>query len=184
MTILVLDLRLPDSFRGDGVGLVGALRTLGPKFLPYILSFYVLGSTWLANTKLRSTAEFVSKRYVSSWLLYLFIATCLPFSTSVLGQFAYLKPAVWLYSVNMAVLAVIGYRLVVLLPGPSHDENTLDRKLSLSFLIATSCACVALSAINPAKALWVYLFNLGEPLVARWITARFPVSSNTIVGPR
>ncbi|HEX4922051.1 MAG TPA: TMEM175 family protein, partial [Candidatus Bathyarchaeia archaeon] len=42
MTILVLDLRLPDSFRGDGAGLVGALRTLWPRFLPYLLSFYVL----------------------------------------------------------------------------------------------------------------------------------------------
>jgi uncharacterized membrane protein len=94
MTILVLDVRLPEAFHADPTGLVGALRGLWPKFLPYALSFYVLGSTWLANTKLRSTADFVGKRYASSWLLYLFIATCLPFSTSVVGQFAHLKPAV------------------------------------------------------------------------------------------
>ena len=172
MTILVLDVRLPDPFHADPAGLIGALRSLWPKFLPYALSFYVLGSTWLANIKLRSTAESVGKRYVSSWLLYLFIATCLPFSTSVVGQFVHLKPAVWLYSLNMAALAVVGYRLVVLLPRSSEDEHTLDRKLSLSFVMATSAACIALSAINPAKALLVYLLNLGEPLVARWMTAR------------
>jgi hypothetical protein len=54
----------------------------------------------------------------------------------------------------------------------SNDENTMDRKLSLSFLMATSVACIALSAINPSKALWIYLFNLGEPLVARWMTVK------------
>jgi len=172
MTILVLNLSLPEAFHPDPAGLVGTLKGLWPKFLPYALSFFVLGATWLANTKLRSTADLVGKRYVSSWLLYLFIATCLPFSTSVVGQFAHLKPAVWLYSVNMAALAAIGYRLVVLLPGPSDDEHILDRKLSLIFLMATSAACIALSTINPSKALWIYLLNLGEPPVARWMTVK------------
>jgi hypothetical protein len=60
--------------------------------------------------------------------------------------------------------------LVVLLPGSFDDENTLDRKLSLAFLMATSAACIALSAINLAKALWIYVLNFGEPLVARWVT--------------
>ncbi len=34
MTILVLDLRLPDAFHADQAGLIGALRGLWPKFLP------------------------------------------------------------------------------------------------------------------------------------------------------
>jgi uncharacterized membrane protein len=70
MTILVLDIRLPEGFHADPTGLAGALRGLWPKFLPYALSFYVLGTTWLANIKLRSTADSVGKRYTSSWLLY------------------------------------------------------------------------------------------------------------------
>src|SRR5579872_698400 len=74
MTILVLDVRLPDTVQADQTNLVNALGALWPKLLPYAVSFYVLGSTWLANTKLRSTAESVGKRYVASWLLYLFIA--------------------------------------------------------------------------------------------------------------
>jgi hypothetical protein len=62
--------------------------------------------------------------------------------------------------------------LVVLLPGSSDDDNLLDRKLSLSFLMGTSALCTALSPISPSKALWVYLLNLGEPLIARWITLK------------
>jgi uncharacterized membrane protein len=172
MTILVLDVRLPDTVDASQSSLVEALSGLWPKVLPYALSFYVLGSTWLANTKLRSTAESVGKRYVASWLLYLFIATCLPFSTSVAGHFPHVKAAVWLYSLNMGALAVLGYRLVVLLPDLSADENTRDRKISLWLLMATSGACIALSIIDPGKALWIYVLNFGEPLVARWMTRR------------
>ena len=52
------------------------------------------------------------------------------------------------------------------------DEHTRDRKLSLALVIATSAACVCLSAISPTKALWVYALNLTERHLARWIEAR------------
>jgi uncharacterized membrane protein len=172
MTILVLDLRLPDSFNTDQSGLTHALEGLWPKFFPYALSFYVLGSTWLANVKLRSKGEFLSRQYVRWWLLYLLIATCLPFSTSVVGRFTHLAPAVWLYSINMAALAAIGYRLVVLLPDVAHDEHTLDRKVSLSLLIVTSALCIGVSVISPGKALWVFVLNFLEPQLARSIATR------------
>jgi uncharacterized membrane protein len=172
MTILVLELRLPDSFDPSQSGLTHALEGLWPKFFPYALSFYVLGTTWLANIKLRSTGEFLSRRYVAWWLLYLLIATCLPFSTSVVGRFAHLAPAVWLYSINMAALAAIGYRLVVLLPDVADDEHTLDRKVSLSLMVVSSVLCVGVSVISPAKALWVFILNLAEPQLARWIATR------------
>ena len=172
MTILVLELRLPDSFDPSQSGLTHALEGLWPKFFPYALSFYVLGTTWLANIKLRSTGEFLSRRYVAWWLLYLLIATCLPFSTSVVGRFAHLAPAVWLYSINMAALAAIGYRLVVLLPDVADDEHTLDRKVSLSLMVASSVLCIGVSVISPAKALWVFILNLAEPQLARWIATR------------
>jgi uncharacterized membrane protein len=172
MTILVLDVRLPDSLDPDHSGLSHALEGLWPKFFPYALSFYVLGSTWLANIKLRSKGEFLSRQYVRWWLLYLLIATCFPFSTSVVGRFTHLAPAVWLYSINMAALAAVGYRLVVLLPDVADDEYTLDRKVSLSLVIVTSALCVGVSLVSPTKALWVFVLNFVEPQLARWIATR------------
>ena len=172
MTILVLDVRLPDSFDPDQAGLIHALEGLWPKFFPYALSFYVLGSTWLANIKLRSKGEFLSRQYVRWWLLYLLLATCFPFSTSVVGRFTHLAPAVWLYSFNMAALAAIGYRLVVLLPDLADDEHTRDRKVSLCLVMVTSVLCVGVSMVSPSKALWVFVLNLAEPPLARWVATR------------
>jgi uncharacterized membrane protein len=173
MTILVLDLRLPDDFHPvDDGAMARALLELGPKFFPYALSFYVLGSIWLAATKLRTRAEFFDKRYVSWWLLQLLLATCLPFSSSVIGRFASHAPSIWLYSANLAALAAVGLRLVTLTPGLEDDAHTLDRKVSSVILIGTSLLCVGLSLINPGQALWVFALNVGASPIARRLAAR------------
>jgi uncharacterized membrane protein len=60
MTLLVLDVRLPDDFHPrDGAELVTGLIGLWPKFLPYLLSFGVLGLRWLSNIALRSRGEYL-----------------------------------------------------------------------------------------------------------------------------
>jgi uncharacterized membrane protein len=44
MTLLILDVRLPSDFQPKDNGeLLQGLANLGPKFLPYLLSFGVLG---------------------------------------------------------------------------------------------------------------------------------------------
>ena len=173
MTILVLDVRLPDDFHpADQIALARALLALWPKFLPYVISFYVLGAIWLANVKLRSHGEFVDRRYASWWLLYLLLATCLPFSTSVVGRFLHYGPAIWLYTFNMAALSAVGYRLTLLLLDLEDDTHTLDRKVSQLLLLGTSVLCAALSPFVHGRALWVYLLNFGAAPLTRWVARK------------
>ena len=90
MTLLILDVRLPDDFHPkDGAGLVQGLFDLWPKFLPYVLSFGVLGLRWLSNVEVRTRAEYVNREYLNWWLLYHFLITCVPFTTIVVGRFAH-----------------------------------------------------------------------------------------------
>jgi uncharacterized membrane protein len=59
MTLLVLELRLPDDFNpADGQELLKALLALWPKFLPYALSFLVLGLRWRALVRVRTAESF------------------------------------------------------------------------------------------------------------------------------
>ncbi len=170
MTILILDVRLPDDFHPSDAGaLLRGVKELWPKFFPYLISFFVLGANWLTNIQLKSAEEFVSRKYAMRWLLYLLLATCLPFSTTVLGRFGHLAPAVWLYAINMAALAVVGYRLTTLMPDLVGHERMLNRKISLILLLVTSALSIGLSFVAAADALWVYLLNLLAPYLARWI---------------
>ena len=118
MTLLILDVRLPDDFHpADGNELIHGLLGLWPKFLPYLLSFGVLGLRWLANVEVRTRAEFVNREYVNWWLVYLLLITCVPFTTIIVGRFGHLAPAIWLYAGHTLLVAVIGLRLTAITPG-------------------------------------------------------------------
>jgi uncharacterized membrane protein len=124
MTLLILDVRLPDDFHpADGNDLIKGLADLWPKFLPYVLSFGVLGLRWLANVEVRTRAEFVNREYVNWWLLYLVLITCVPFTTIVVGRFGHLAPAIWLYTGHTLLVAIIGLRLTAITPGLERETT-------------------------------------------------------------
>lgn len=169
MTILVLDLRIPDDVHPtDEASLVRALWSLWPKFFPYLLSFYLLGATWLSMVKVKSRGETVFRPYARWWLIYLVLVTCIPFTTLVMGRYTEFTAATTLYAANMAGLAGGGLRLMALSPDPLRDEHWLDRQVSLVILLISSLLTVALSFVIPTEALWAMLLNAGASPVVHW----------------
>ena len=169
MTLLILDVRLPDDFHPrDGAELVQGLAGLWPKFLPYVLSFGVLGLRWLSNIEVRTRAEYVHREYVNWWLLYHFLITCVPFTTIVVGRFAHFAPAIWLYAGHTLLIAIVGLRLVFITPHLEQGDHLRHRQLSAMLLIVSSLLAVALSFVNPRVALWALALNFAGPLLRRW----------------
>jgi uncharacterized membrane protein len=174
MTLLVLDVRLAEDFHPrDGAELLQGLAGLWPKFLPYVLSFGVLGLRWLASIELRSRAEYVNRGYVNWWLLYLLLITCVPFTSIVVGRFANLAPAIWLYAGNTLVLALVSLRMIFITPDLELGDHLRRRQMSSLLLIAASLLAVALSFVNPGDALWAFVLLIAAPLLLRW--SRRPV---------
>jgi TMEM175 potassium channel family protein len=169
MTLLILDVRLPDDFHPtDGAELLQGLFGLWPKLFPYVLSFSVLGLRWLSNIEIRSRAEYVNREYVNWWLLYLFLITCVPFTTIVVGRFAHFAPAIWLYAGHTLLIAVVGLRLVYITPHLEAGDHLRDRQMSAILLIVSSLLAIALSFENSRLALWGLALNFAWPLVRRW----------------
>jgi uncharacterized membrane protein len=169
MTLLILDVRLPDDFHPDTAGeLLRGLAGLWPKIFPYALSFGVLGLRWLANVEVRSRAEFVNREYVNWWLLYLLLITCVPFTTIVVGRFAHLAPAIWLYAGHTLLIAAVGLRLVLITPHLEQGDYLRHRQLSAILLIVSSLFAIALSFVNPRLALWALALNFAGPLFRWW----------------
>jgi uncharacterized membrane protein len=169
MTLLILDVRLPDDFHPKDAGeLLRGLADLWPKFFPYLLSFCVLGLRWLSNVEVRSRAEYVNREYVNWWLLYLFLITCAPFTTIVVGRFGYLAPAVWLYAGHTLLIAAVGLRLVFITPGLEHGDHLRHRQLSAILLMVSSLLAIGLSFVNPREALWALALNFAAPLMRSW----------------
>jgi TMEM175 potassium channel family protein len=169
MTLLVLDVRLPDDFHPrDGGELVEGLVNLWPKFLPYVLSFGVLGLRWLANVQIRTRAEYVNREYVNWWLLYLMLITCVPFSTIVVGRFAHLAPAIWLYAGHTLLIALVGMRMVAITPHLEQGDHLRHRQLSAMLLVVSSLLAIVLSFVDSRVALWALALNFAQAIVVRW----------------
>jgi uncharacterized membrane protein len=169
MTLLVLDVRLPEEAHPqDASELVQALRGLMPKFLPYVLSFGVLGLRWLSNIRVRSHVEVVGREYVNWWLLYLLLITCVPFTTIIVGRFANLAPAIWLYAGNTILISAVSFRLMALTPGIEPGDHLRDRQVSLILLIASSVLAIGWSFVSARQALWALTLNFAAPAITRW----------------
>jgi uncharacterized membrane protein len=169
MTLLVLDVRLPEAFQPqNSTELLQALRELTQKFLPYVLSFGVLGLRWLSNIQVRSHGELVGREYVNWWLLYLFLITCVPFTTIIVGRFANLAPAIWLYAGNTILISAVSFRLMALTPGIEPGDHLRDRRVSLVLLIVSSVLAICWSFVSASQALWALMLNFAAPAIIRW----------------
>src|SRR5215469_6271837 len=107
LTLLVLDLRLPDPATGP---LAKMLASLLPALWSYGLTFAVVGAFWMAHY--RMLRRFVRFTTAMLWLNLLFLAlvTVVPFPTGLLGRFnaaaADARTAWTAYSVNLALLGL------------------------------------------------------------------------------
>jgi len=171
MTLLVLDVRLPDNFEPhDTNELLKGLLGLAPKFLPYVLSFAVLGLRWLSNIQLRSRSEEVSRKYAEWWLVYHLLITGVPFTTMVVGRFASLAPSIWLYAGNTILISAVSFRLLALTPSFERVDHLRERKISLGLLMVSSALAIGWSFVNPSQALWALALNAGATFIDRWST--------------
>jgi len=173
MTLLVLDVRLPEEFRPrDGAELAAGIVNLWPKFLPYLLSFAVLGLRWLASIEIRSRAEYYNRAYVNLWLFYLLLITCVPFSTIVVGRYASLAPAVWLYAGHLLLIALVSMQMVALTPHLERGEHFRANRLGGTVLVASALLTIALTFVDLRIAMWGLALNFVQPVIARWGRSR------------
>ena len=173
MTLLVLDIRLPDGFvPTDSVQMVDALFGLLPKFFPYALSFILLGLRWLWMTQLATDGEYLHGAYITWWLVYLLFITCLPFSTMLVGRYVAFAPAIWFYCINTALIAFAAWRMILLTPQTKNKEKMLEGQISMAVLLVSAIVCCLWSLWSPRMALFGFLLNALAPQLTKWRTTK------------
>jgi uncharacterized membrane protein len=173
MTLLVIDLKLPESFRpADAHEFVHGLAELQTQFVVYVVSFLVLGLRWMSLARASGPEETVNDRYVRWALAHLFLITCIPFSTMIVGRYAAFAPAIWLYATNTILSALVALRLAALATPHRDAREAIDRRAGLYVLIALSGVAVGVSFFQPRYALLVYVLNAFAPTLRLWQPAK------------
>ncbi|HEY1721834.1 MAG TPA: TMEM175 family protein [Magnetospirillaceae bacterium] len=170
MTLLVLDVRIPDDAHiATNHDLIAASGALWGKLLPYVISFFVLGSGWLSAVRIRSDGEMVGKSYAKWWLWQLLLVTCVPATTIAMGRFTDLWFADVLYAVNLGVLALCGHRMLMTIEDVKTDIHYHDRRISLILLMASCILVGVLAPFLKSDALYAFLINFLSRPILRWI---------------
>ncbi len=176
MTLLALDLRAPavESIHSEA-DLWTALVALGPRVLLYIVSFLTLGIFWVGQqTQLNHLAK--SSRGLSWIHLGFLLAVCLiPFSTTLVAQFAQYKSALLVYWLNILALGVMLYFSWICAEGsglvrpdvPPHFAAAIRKRI----VVAQTWYAVAggASLINTGLSLKLFaVVQLSFVLAPRW----------------
>ena len=104
LTILVLDLKVPELKPGQSLGSV--LVGLGPMFVAYVISFFMTGMYWVRHRDLFAGVRHVDRAVVWLNLLFLLPASLIPFAASLLGSYGHDPAALHAYGVLFITLAV------------------------------------------------------------------------------
>ncbi len=106
MTLIVLEIRLPQVEIHSEPELWVALGSLAPRMLTYLLSFLTLGIFWIGQQTQLNQLERSDRDL--SWIHFAFlsIVCLLPFTTTLLSEFLSFRTALLLYWLNIFLLGL------------------------------------------------------------------------------
>jgi uncharacterized membrane protein len=108
ITLLVLEVGVPDGSEGD---LLGAVLDQWPLYLAYLVSFSTIGAVWLEHSVMTDFLERATSALIRLNLLLLLVVSFLPFPTRLLGEYAgadeAARVAVTIYGLNLLLVAVV-----------------------------------------------------------------------------
>jgi uncharacterized membrane protein len=154
MTILVLDLRLPES-AGTGDLLDILKNDVLLKLFIYAGSFVILGTLWVAMNFQLGLLERLNRQYLWTNVFYLMVICVVPFSASLIGSYPNSPTSISFYAINL-LCASLGQLLTAQC---SHTYN-LNKEI---YTPAIRHAVIRRIFVAP-------IFYIGSLVVAHWNT--------------
>lgn len=162
ITLLVLNLSVPDHLRGDDLNKV--LWEQRQDLIAYAISFAVIGRFWVVHHRFFSSVVGFDGRLLGLNLFYLGWIALFPFSAQVFGDHAGDAAAIVLYALNLSGITLVGMlmatdarRAGLAKMSPEEAREGQRRALIVAAVFLASIP-VALLDPNIAPFLWLVLF--------------------------
>jgi uncharacterized membrane protein len=178
MTLLVLELKIPEVLQSESA-LVRELLHLAPRFVAWIISFFILAIFWISHQRAFHFVRHVDAKLLWVNVVQLLLASLLPFSSSLVGEHPGFFTAQAFYAANMAALALatiwqLGYleRHAELCDPPVPRAVAKAARFRCWSLVAVAALAVLLAAFDPrigtaAFMLMIVLSRIGRRIEAR-----------------
>ena len=184
MTLLVIELRVPEQASvGVPRDLIVSVVNLLPKFVSWIISFFVLGIFWFTHHRLFHHCRAVDGPLLWLNILYLSFVSLMPFSSALVGEYPRLAFAQIFYSSNMMVLSGVGLlknRYVFRHPELWAATLTLGFYRAARFrklgLIVVALAAIGVTTIVPGAGNLAFMLMIPISILSRRIEERSPAT--------
>ena len=111
MTLLVLELVVPEIKDISNKELTTILLSMWPKFLAYVLSFLIAGIYWLVHHSIFDAIRYYDTTLAWINLVFLLFVALIPFTTSLLGEYFLQKTSTIIYGIHLLFMFLGGYAL-------------------------------------------------------------------------
>jgi len=111
MTLLVLELVIPELKEHSNRELSSVLLSMWPKFLAYVLSFLIAGIYWLVHHVIFDAIKYYNSTLAWINIIFLLFVALIPFTTWLLGEYFLMKTSTIIYGVHLLLMFLGGYSL-------------------------------------------------------------------------
>jgi uncharacterized membrane protein len=138
ITLLAIDLKVPEVAASTAAAeLPMRLRALGPQFMSFAISFFVIGIYWMSHHRYFRFIKRYDGGLIALNMLFLLFIVLMPFVASLFGQYYDLPLGMSVYA---AAVAATGLSMGALWWYASHRHRLIDEHLDDQFIRARSIA--------------------------------------------
>lgn len=181
ITLLVIEIKIPELKEGETLTehlLLDKLSDLIPKFVGFIISFWLIGQYWIVHHRMFSFVINFTDRLIWLNILFLFAIALMPFSTGFYSEYVLkgvVSPAIF-YTGNIALLGIANFLMWRYI---SNKKNNLTENLTAPLAKYFSLRALTVPIIFVIFS-FVYLY---KPIVAFFIPPCIPIIMRLIFNP-
>jgi uncharacterized membrane protein len=171
ITLLVIELRLPELPEISEHAMAQALAHAIPHFIGFVLSFAIIGIYWVAHHRLFYYVISYDNRLLWLNLLLLMFVVLMPFSSYVYGVHSALNTAFLLYTVNISMLALCMFMLYGYISNPkrnlSHglENKRLVRYYQMRSMVVPVCFLIGVIVAFTTNNGYIAMFSRMSPVL-------------------
>ncbi len=150
LTLLVLDLKVPDAPGLSEAKIVEDLLRQLPNFLSYLISFFVVGTLWVRHHLIFKPLKQVNTVVLGLNFVHLLFVTVTPYTASLFGHYKDDPLVVFLFSgsIGMAALSLYVLHQYVVTYPDWFAEDTIEEWKHAQWILAYPVILVALLSMG------------------------------------
>jgi uncharacterized membrane protein len=184
ITLLVIEIHVPHIAVRTDAGLGQALLELLPKYIGFIVSFFVIGRFWIGHHRLCGHLAKADDGLIGRNLLFLMLIAFGPFPTALLSEYPDSRVAVGVYAGWLILAGIANHSMSAY--ANKHNELWVTgetpagfaRLLKISWLpVVIGVAALAFGLLSPMLAM---IPLIGAPVImwafVKWVVEAKPAS--------